>query len=809
MQFRSIKVKIAVLSGLSVFTAVGGLLGYGVLAARNGQHFVSENVSELTREMTKQSLLGLATTQAGIIESSLNEAFDAARNMARVFETLATENAIPVLERRNQLNAVLLKVLQDNPQFNGTYSAWEPNALDGLDGSYHNNKKAGSDSTGRFLPYWTRGANGSIDIQPLVEYDSHDLHPNGVMKGGWYIGPQNGGNESILDPLPYIVQGKNVYLATMSVPVTVDGRFMGVAGADFDLAFVQKLAEQVKASLYDGKASVEIISYKGLIVASSEHPELVGRSLDKTDGTLTALLPTIQGGRKEALADGTVFRALAPITLGRTRTPWSVLIEVPTDVALAQAEKLNAALVQRNVSDGWMQATVGFFVLSAGVIAMWFVSRSISTPIGAMTAAMQRLADGNLQTDVPERERVDEIGKMAAAVQIFKENGLRALALEQEAEENRHSTEQERVRVAVLDQKRAEEMQNATTHLANGLKKVAGGDLTFRFNDAFAPDFEGLRSDFNAAVEQLRNAMNAVADATGAIDGGSKELNQAANDLSRRTEQQAAALEETAAALDEITVNVANSAKRTEEARSVAHRANRSAVQSAEVVSHAEEAMTKIEESSQQISNIISVIDEIAFQTNLLALNAGVEAARAGDAGKGFAVVAQEVRELAQRAATAAREIKGLIQNSSVEVESGVKLVRDAGEALKTIGEFIVEMNSHMESIATSAQEQSTGLAEVNQAVNSMDQTTQQNAAMVEQSNAASNSLALEAAKLRDLVDRFKLDGATNQAVALRDTARAMKAPSVQVGSVVRARNTARKPAVANAGFTAENWEEF
>jgi methyl-accepting chemotaxis protein len=252
--------------------------------------------------------------------------------------------------------------------------------------------------------------------------------------------------------------------------------------------------------------------------------------------------------------------------------------------------------------------------------------------------------------------------------------------------------------------------------------------------------------------------MGAVAQSTGQIDSGTREISQSAEDLSKRTEQQAASLEETAAALDEITVNVASSSKRAEEARSIAALANASAAQSGTVVANAVNAMRRIEDSSSQISNIIGVIDEIAFQTNLLALNAGVEAARAGDAGRGFAVVAQEVRELAQRSAKAAREIKDLIRNSTAEVESGVKLVGDTGTALKTIETYVVTINQHMDAIATSAREQSVGLAEVNTAVNQMDQVTQQNAAMVEETNAASATLANEAGRLRELISQFVLD---------------------------------------------------
>jgi methyl-accepting chemotaxis protein len=426
----------------------------------------------------------------------------------------------------------------------------------------------------------------------------------------------------------------------------------------------------------------------------------------------------------------------------------------------------------------WVFASiVAGFVLVCGV-GFFAIQASVVKPIRRLSATMGMLAHGDLKAAVEGIDRRDEIGTMAKAVQVFKDNGLRALDLETQAVQARSAADAERARSAEIDSRRAGEMAEATAGLAEGLKQLASGNLSVTLDRPFAQDFEVLRGDFNATVVQLRETLASVADATRSIDSGTQEIASGAADLSKRTEQQAAALEETAAALDQITVNVTNSSKMSDEARTVAQVANQSAAQSVEVVSHAEEAMQRIEQSSQQISNIIGVIDEIAFQTNLLALNAGVEAARAGEAGKGFAVVAQEVRELAQRSAQAAKEIKGLIQNSTSEVESGVKLVRDTGEALKTIVGYIGTINRHMESIATSAREQSTGLAEVNVAVNQMDQTTQQNAAMVEQSTAASASLAQEAAKLRDLIGQFRLDhGASAHTAALLHTAAAMARP--------------------------------
>ncbi|KSV93934.1 methyl-accepting chemotaxis protein [Sinorhizobium sp. GL28] len=393
--------------------------------------------------------------------------------------------------------------------------------------------------------------------------------------------------------------------------------------------------------------------------------------------------------------------------------------------------------------------------------AILYAVRGIARPIQIITRSMARLAEGDTDSSIPYGARKDEIGEMARAVEVFRQAAITNQQLEADAQTQRARAEADRLRLTEEAETAAQRrLQEATAGLAGGLRRLASGDLAFQLDEPFAPDFEQLRHDLNQTVAQLADTLAAVSASSGSIDSGAREVSQSADDLSRRTEQQAASLEETAAALDQITVNVGNSSKRTNEARAVAGQANESARKSGAIVSGAVDAMGRIEHSSSQISNIIGVIDEIAFQTNLLALNAGVEAARAGDAGKGFAVVAQEVRELAQRSANAAKEIKDLIRNSAVEVESGVRLVRETGEALRTIEGFIVTINQHMDAIAISAQEQSAGLSEVNTAVNQMDQVTQQNAAMVEEANAASATLAQEAGRLRELIARFTLEEA-------------------------------------------------
>nr|WP_314089316.1 PAS domain-containing methyl-accepting chemotaxis protein [uncultured Shinella sp.] len=350
------------------------------------------------------------------------------------------------------------------------------------------------------------------------------------------------------------------------------------------------------------------------------------------------------------------------------------------------------------------------------------------------------------------------------------------------------------------------ERMSAINALGGALKALAEGDLTQNLKRAFVPSMEAVRKDFNEAVAGLHEAMRTVETNANAIASGAQEIRSAADDLAKRTEQQAASVEETAAALDEITTTVGDSSRRADEAGSLVAKTRMGAEKSGIVVKKAIDAMGQIEQSSREISNIIGVIDDIAFQTNLLALNAGVEAARAGEAGKGFAVVAQEVRELAQRSASAAKDIKALITTSGEQVKSGVALVDETGRALEEILTQVQEVHTNVAAIVEASREQSTGLREINTAVNSMDQATQQNAAMVEESTAASHAMAREADALHALIRRFRLAG--NGAAGGQETGRAPRTvptrPTAQLHAVARTMRSS-----GNAAVAAESWEEF
>ena len=409
--------------------------------------------------------------------------------------------------------------------------------------------------------------------------------------------------------------------------------------------------------------------------------------------------------------------------------------------SIVSQNKLVTRLAQRTASVVMLNYVLligaTLFVAGLGFLGIRFW---VSKPIVTMVTTMRALAAGDLDVTIVGGNRHDELGPMARALQVFKDKSARLRASEAESVELRHQHE-------------------AMVHaIAIGLDAFARGDLTSRLDEAFAADYEKLRSDFNKTAESLRAAMETIVVATLGINNGSEQIAAASDDLSRRTEQQAANLEETSAALQVITESMMRMARNARDAAEVAASTRGAVETSSIVVQDAVDAMAHIKHSSSQIGRIIGVIDDIAFQTTLLALNASIEAAGAGDVGRGFAVVALEVRSLAQRTVEAARQIKALVETSTRQVENGVVLVDQTGAALKTIVSKVAEMDTLVGEISASSQVQAAGLAEINGVINQIDHVVQQNAAMVEESAAAAHALKRETQDLNGLVGRFRLN---------------------------------------------------
>jgi methyl-accepting chemotaxis protein len=516
----------------------------------------------------------------------------------------------------------------------------------------------------------------------------------------------------------------------------------------------------VKAIRFDGGNYISVIDDQGIRLANEGQPDKVGKSglEDRNpDGVAPSkLIIDLVQAQGEGVTRYLWMKAgsseMQPkIAYAMGFKPWGWNIS-----AGAYIDDINA----KAYAGLWNTAGIGLVVGLIVALAALLLARSIVKPLGRAVATIDRLAAGDLEAEVTDADRADEVGRIGRGLIALKQLSVERARLEIEAAEARRRADEERQRNEAAGALSSREQAHVIGALGGGLEQLSGGDLTFRLDEAFAAGSEKLRADFNAAMVQLQETIKIIAANTQGIRSGTQEIGQASDDLSRRTEQQAANLEETAAALDEITATVTKTAEGATHAREVVSTAKADAEKSEAIVRQAIEAMNGIEKSSRQIGEIIGVMDEIAFQTNLLALNAGVEAARAGDAGRGFAVVASEVRALAQRSAGAAKEIKDLISASTKQVDEGVGLVAATGKALQRIVGQVAEINNVVTEIAASAGEQATGLAQVNSAVNQMDQMTQQNAAMVEESTAASHKLIQETEALAQLIGRFKVGGA-------------------------------------------------
>ncbi|MGZ2406297.1 methyl-accepting chemotaxis protein [Rhizobium ruizarguesonis] len=395
-------------------------------------------------------------------------------------------------------------------------------------------------------------------------------------------------------------------------------------------------------------------------------------------------------------------------------------------------------------------------MLIVGVLAFYAIRLSVK-PLQALTASVHSISAGDLEGAIPCVEKKNEFGDIGRALALFSDSARARRDLETQAAEQRELSDAERARNDADKRSLDGQIDFAVNQLAAGLGRLSQGDVSQTIGTPFVGRLEQLRVDFNASLLRLQDTLSGIRDSAATIQRNSSAVSASAGELSKRTEAQAANLEETAAAVEEITVTVRSSAERAREANNVVAATKKTADSSGAVVGDAVSAMDRIEQASQRIEQIIEVIDDIAFQTNLLALNAGIEAARAGEAGKGFAVVAQEVRELAQRSADAAREIKSLIETSSREVTAGSELVQKTGSVLASISQEIIAISGHVETIATASHDQSAALQEVNGSVNAMDQMTQKNASMVAETTQASRLLAGEADTLMALIERFRI----------------------------------------------------
>ncbi|TWD55279.1 methyl-accepting chemotaxis sensory transducer with Cache sensor [Agrobacterium vitis] len=446
-------------------------------------------------------------------------------------------------------------------------------------------------------------------------------------------------------------------------------------------------------------------------------------------------------------------RSFPKAAYGKAYEPWKIVI-----ITGLYTDDLRANVRAEMIKT--IAISVGIFLFA--LAAAYLVISNITKPLRAIHNALEAVADEDVSITIPHTDMRNEVGMMAKATKSLQEKVRERHAMTERQKQQSHELDSERQRNIDRQAEEARLQAHAVSTIGVSLERLAEGDLTVRCAD-LGSKYETLRHNFNDALTRLEQAMGRVSLKGNDIAVSKEEIRRASGDLAQRTERQAANLEETSAALDELTVAIRQTADGAKEAANRVQSVSKEAQQSDGIVEHAIEAMSGIEKSSEEITKIIGVIDEIAFQTNLLALNAGVEAARAGESGKGFAVVAQEVRELAQRSAAAAKEIKDQIARSSAQVNEGVQLVGKTGEALKRISSQITEANEVVARIAASAAEQDTTIRSISSALNQLDTATQQNAAMAEETTASAEVLANDTGDLLELIQGFKVSGQSGQ----------------------------------------------
>ncbi|MFL0694393.1 MAG: methyl-accepting chemotaxis protein [Agrobacterium tumefaciens] len=708
-------------------------------------------------------------TAASDAAAEVSQTLSVAHQMVAGMEASIAALRAKGLADRDMAMAVMTTTLEGFPGAIGVSSGWEPNAFDGKDADFVG--KPAHDQTGRFMPYIYR-SGGVIKSDVLVDYDKPGA-------GDYYILPVTTGKSVLLEPYVYPVDGKDVLMTTISIPVMENGKALGYVGADIDL---DNTAADLAAKRPLGDGYVALLSSANAFVS---HPDKAAMGKALKDSGLDAaawegLLKSPGTVGTMIDKDGVERMAIAVPIEPFPGAVWNVVVAVPSATVLG--------VLTETV---WTSALIIAGATIILIVVGWLLARRFIARINRVIGQTTDIAAGRLDVELTDKDRSDELGDLSRSLAVLLDSNRKKVALEKEAEARYEQEEIERVERSKGHKAREEEIRFVVDELRAGLARLSDGDMTVRLERPFSPALDEIRGNFNDSIEKLRAAMVSFRDNATTIENGSNEIRSAADDLARRTEQQAASVEETSAALSQITRSVKESTQRAEEAGQQVSRTKESAERSGEVVRSAIDAMSAIEQSSQSISNIIGVIDEIAFQTNLLALNAGVEAARAGEAGKGFAVVAQEVRELAQRSANAAKEIKTLITASGEQVKHGVSLVDQTGEALSAIVAEVQQINTNVHAIVDAAREQSTGLHEINSAVNIMDQGTQKNAAMVEETNAASHTLVSEVQALSARLAQFNL-GAASHASAATHTPRTHSAPtSIATRPVVPARPSA------------------
>jgi methyl-accepting chemotaxis protein len=792
-----------ILAAAAVFTlAIGASLFYVVTSNR-----------QQDLEQADQVVGQLAVTESQKINAFLAAYAAAASSTARTAEALISEpNASP-----SAYGAVVTNQLKALPEALGVYMMFSPDAKLANSPVFGGSNFKYKD--GHVGVYATRAADGKLGFQSLESPDG---------KYVWLDGPMAVGKPEISGPDNY---DGVLYTSFTDIIHNAAGKAVGMTGVSFN---GNVLATLIGGTVPMGTGFMGVINQKNIWVVNPD-PKVVGTEVkeDWAVGATTALQSSETYSSTGEAAGQTWKMTAQKIDLPGTDQSWSVIVAVPQATLLAASEEQ-----LRNLLIG------GGIILAIGLGAFAWLGSWVAKPVSKMNLVMAKIANGAYDVEVPFAKRRDEIGDMAKAVEVFRQNGERVAEMT-EAEAARIIRDQEARSNMMAELQRsfgqvvdaavagdfsrrvdaefpdaelnalAGSVNNLVATVDRGLSEtgevlaaLADTDLTKRMQGHYEGAFARLRDDTNAVADKLSGIVAQLKETSRGLKTATGEILSGANDLSERTTKQAATIEETSAAMEQLASTVLQNAERAKEASQVASSVTRTAEESGQVMGEANMAMERITQSSGKISNIIGLIDDIAFQTNLLALNASVEAARAGDAGKGFAVVAVEVRRLAQSAASASSEVKVLIEQSGTEVKTGSKLVADAASRLQSMLEAARSSNALMDGIAHESREQASAIEEVNTAVRQLDEMTQHNAALVEQTNAAIEQTESQASELDRVVDIFTVSGAAPS--SLGKPAAAAPAPARGIkGLQDKVKKAARSYLSHGNAAVDKDWAEF
>lgn len=803
LQFRSIQGKLVFVIGL------GLLLVGGIIIIFNGY-----SASNIAMNSARHSGLQSAQKTAFQVKAELELGMDASQTVASAFSFVKDPGSSLVLSR-DQANAMLRRVLEDNPNFLGISTGWEPNAFDNADSDYANTET--HDATGRFIPYWVRDEKGAISHVALVDYEKEGV-------GEYYLCPKRTLGECILDPYLYPIGGKDVLLTSSMVPILNQNKFYGVVGVDTTLTYLQNMAE--KLDLYEGQAEMILISGNGTIAAAGKHPKLIGKLMtDYPDLFSESDVELVKNGTEDVRAEGSMLQVVTPFQIGKAPSKWSVMLMVPVSVLTREA-----------MQSVYIASAIGLGLIILGLVIMWIIiGQSISKPVKFLAESADKLSRGDINNSNVDRKQIasitamqDEIGAIGRAfIEVVRYQSDMATLAAQIAEGDLTGNITPKGEADVLGHafvKMGDSLRTAIQDVAQSADSVSESSTQLAFSSQqagqatsqIAMTIQQVASGTSQQAASISRTASSVNQMTNAIEGVARGAQAQSEDISKAvilTNQLSQEIQKVAGNAGEVVRESTNASNAARDGVSIVNETLEGMNTIKAKVDISAKKVQEMGSRSGQIGEIITTIEDIASQTNLLALNAAIEAARAGDAGKGFAVVADEVRKLAERSAVATREIGDLIggiqttvseavkamQEGSREVDLGVTKAGQAGDALKSILDAADEVKTQAELAAgattvmaksaeelvsavdsvsavveqnTAATEEMTASStEVSQSIENIASISQENSAAVEEVSASteemsaqvqevSNSaleLAEESKKLQDVVTRFKI----------------------------------------------------